>query len=97
MAFSQELVLQYNLAPLRSASLVPAHFFVVYKSFAPVYFSAVYRSLAPVYLSAVYRSPALIHFSAVYRSRYWIKQVLFLACFRAVLHGKNILFSSSHS
>ena len=85
MAFSQELVLQYNLAPLRSASLVPAYFVVVHMSFVPAHFSAVYRS------------PALIHFSAVYRSLYRMKQVLFLACFRAALHGKNILFSSSHS
>ena len=74
-----------------------AHFVVVYMSFVPAHFSVAYRSQELAYFSAVYRSPALIHFSAVYSSLYRMKQVLFLACFRAALHGKNILSSSSHS
>ena len=76
---------------------MPAHFVVVYMSFVPAHFSVAYRSRELVYFSVVYRNTALVHFSVGHRHLYWKKQVLFLAYFRAVLNGKNILSSSSHS
>ena len=55
------------------------------------------ESLVSAHFVVVYMSFVPAHFSVAYRSLYRTKQVLFLVCFRAALHGKNILFSSSHS